>query len=288
MAADVLRCATVDARREAQRRPSAPALALLLPWLLVALVGDVPRRGQLTDGARDRVGRRDPREHRRARARELRRASAFRARASRASSRSPGRASGARWRSPRWRGRSRPPPPGRDAIHVACATAAIAAGMWIGALLRRPAQAACLVIATIAVVVALYSITQRSFNGEFIAPAFPRLREPLGYANALAALLASGVPTALALGSRRELAARAAAAASICVLVGRADPDRLARRHPRDARRRARRAAAGGTPPRARHHARRRAAAGRARRALRRQPRRPSRGPSRRPPRAPG
>ena len=106
-----------------------------------------------------------------------------------------------------------------DAIHVACAVAAIAAGMWMGALLRRPAQAACLVLATVAVTVAVYSIAQRSFNGEFIAPSFPRLREPLGYANALAALLVSGIPTALALGSRRELAARAAAAASICALV---------------------------------------------------------------------
>ncbi len=106
-----------------------------------------------------------------------------------------------------------------DAIHVACATAAIAGGMWIGALLRRPAQAACLVLAAVAVTVAIYSIAQRSFNAEFIAPSFPRLRQPFGYANALAALLVSGVPAALALGSRRELAARAAAAASICALV---------------------------------------------------------------------
>lgn len=106
-----------------------------------------------------------------------------------------------------------------DAIHVACATAAIAGGMWIGALLRRPAQAACLVLVAVAVTVAVYSIAQRSFNAEFIAPSFPRLRQPFGYANALAALLVAGVPTALALGSRRELAVRAAAAASVCALV---------------------------------------------------------------------
>lgn len=107
----------------------------------------------------------------------------------------------------------------KDAIHVACAVAAIAGGMWLGALLRRPTQAACLVLASIAVIVAVYSISQRSFSGEFIAPAFPRLREPLGYANALAALLVSGVPTAAVLGTRRERGARAAAAAAVCVLV---------------------------------------------------------------------
>ena len=75
---------------------------------------------------------------------------------------------------------------------MACAAAAIKGGIWIGALLRRPAQAACLVLAAVAVTIAVYSIAQRSFSSEFIAPAFPRLREPFGYANALAALF---VPT---------------------------------------------------------------------------------------------
>jgi hypothetical protein len=49
-----------------------------------------------------------------------------------------------------------------DGIHVACAAAALAGGMWIGALLRRPAQAACLVLVAIAVTVAVYAIAQRS------------------------------------------------------------------------------------------------------------------------------
>ncbi|MEO9177177.1 MAG: hypothetical protein ABI317_16810, partial [Gaiellales bacterium] len=96
-----------------------------------------------------------------------------------------------------------------DGIHVACALTALAAGMWIGALVPRPAQAACLVLVSVAVTVAIYAIAQRSFSSELIAPAFPRLREPLGYANALAAVFVAGVPAALVVGSRRERHARA-------------------------------------------------------------------------------
>jgi O-antigen ligase len=107
----------------------------------------------------------------------------------------------------------------QDGIHVACAVAALATGMWIGALVRRPAQAAASVLVVVAVVVAIYSITQRSFGDELVAAAFPRLREPLGYANALAALFVSGLPAALVLGSRREWYARAIGAGSVAVLV---------------------------------------------------------------------
>jgi O-antigen ligase len=106
-----------------------------------------------------------------------------------------------------------------DGIHVACAAAALAGGMWLGALVRRPAQAACLVLMTIAVTVAIYAIAQRSFSSELIAPSFPRLREPLGYANALAALFVAGVPAAIVIGSRRERHARAVGAASVAVLA---------------------------------------------------------------------
>jgi hypothetical protein len=107
----------------------------------------------------------------------------------------------------------------QDGIHVACAVAALAGGMWIGALLRRPAQAACFVLAAIAVTVAVYAVAQRSFSSEFIAASFPRLREPFGYSNALAALFVSGVPAALVLGSRRSVAARAGGAACVAVLT---------------------------------------------------------------------
>ena len=107
----------------------------------------------------------------------------------------------------------------QDGIHVACAAAALAGGMWIGALLRRPAQAACLVLAAIAVTVAVYAIAQRSFSSEFIAASFPRLREPFGYSNALAALFVSGVPATLVLGSRRSVVARAGGAACVAVLT---------------------------------------------------------------------
>jgi O-antigen ligase len=208
----------VDARREAVRRPSAPALALLLPWLLLTLAATFRDGGSSQMGlAIAAVG------------------------AILASTVALAVASTARLGLPRpsgagvvaltgaglWCGMAfasiawslSPAASWKDAIHVACATAAIAGGMWLGALLRRPAQAACMVLLAVAVTVAIYSIAQRSFSSEFIAPSFPRLREPLGYANALAALLVSGVPTALVLGTRRELAARAAAAASICVVV---------------------------------------------------------------------
>jgi O-Antigen ligase len=208
----------VDARREAGRRPSAPALALLLPWLLITLVATFRDGGSSQMGlAIAAVG-------------ALLASVAALAVASTARLGLP-RPSGAglvaltgaglwcamAFASIAWS--LSPAASWKDAIHVACATAAIAGGMWIGALLRRPAQAACLVLLAVAVTVAIYSIAQRSFNGAFIAPSFPRLREPLGYANALAALLVSGVPTALVLGTRRELAARAAAAASICAVV---------------------------------------------------------------------
>jgi hypothetical protein len=107
----------------------------------------------------------------------------------------------------------------QDGIHVACAAAALAGGMWIGALLRRPAQAACLVLVAIAVTVAVYAIAQRSFSSELIAASFPRLREPFGYSNALAALFVSGVPASLVLGSKRSVAARAGGAACVAVLT---------------------------------------------------------------------
>ena len=95
-------------------------------------------------------------------------------------------------------------------------------GPWLRvtwALLRRPAQAACLVLAAIAVTVAVYAIAQRSFSSEFIAASFPRLREPFGYSNALAALFVSGVPATLVLGSRRSVVARAGGAACVAVLT---------------------------------------------------------------------
>jgi O-Antigen ligase len=208
----------VDARREAARRPSAPALALLVPWLLLTLVATFRDGGSSPMGlAVAAVGAIL------ASTVALALSSSVRLGLPRPSGAGVVALAGAglwcavAFASIAWS--LSPAASWKDAIHVACATAAIAGGMWIGALLRRPAQAACLVLVTVAVTVAIYSIAQRSFNSEFIAPAFPRLREPLGYANALAALLVSGVPTALALGSRRELAARAAAAASICVLV---------------------------------------------------------------------
>jgi O-antigen ligase len=210
--------AVVDAPREAARRPSAPALALLVPWLALALVSSFRDGGSsptglavaavgailaslvaLTLTASGRIGLPRP-----SRAGLIALAGvalwgsvAF---ASIAWSLSPA----ASW---------------KDAIHVACAAAAIAGGIWIGALLRRPAQAACLVLAVVAVTIAIYSIAQRSFSSEFIAPAFPRLREPFGYANALASLFASGVPTALVLGTRREPLVRALAAAAVCALI---------------------------------------------------------------------
>jgi O-antigen ligase len=208
----------VDARREAARRPSAPALALLVPWLLLALVAAFRDGGSSPTGlAIAAVGTIL------ASAIALALSSSLRLGLPRPSGAGVVALAGAglwcaiAFASLAWS--LSPAASWNDAIHVACATAAIAGGMWIGALLRRPAQAACLVLAVVAVTVAVYSIAQRSFNAEFIAPSFPRLREPFGYANALAALLVAGVPAALALGSRRELAARAAAAASVCVLV---------------------------------------------------------------------
>ncbi len=242
----------MDARREAARRPSAPALALLLPLARCSCSWPRSRTAAARRwGSRSRPSARSWRAASRSRCR-ARCGSDCRARAAPGSSRSRAPGSGARsrfasisWslspgrvldgRDPRGlRGWRRSPP--------ACGSE-----RSCGAPHRRPAWCS----ATVAVTVAIYSIAQRSFNSEFIAPAFPRLREPLGYANALAALLVSGIPTALALGSRRELAARAAAAASICLLVVALDPDRLARRHPRDARRDPRRAGAGGPAARA-------------------------------------
>jgi hypothetical protein len=208
----------VEARREAARRPSAPALALLVPWLLLALVAAFRDGGSSPMGlAIAAVGAIL------ASTIALALSSSLRLELPRPSGAGLVALAGAglwcamAFASLAWS--LSPAASWTDAIHVACATAAIAGGMWIGALLRRPAQAACLVLAAIAVTVAIYSIAQRSFNSEFVAPSFPRLREPFGYANALAALLVCGVPTALALGTRRELAARAAAAAAICVLV---------------------------------------------------------------------
>ncbi len=106
-----------------------------------------------------------------------------------------------------------------DGIHVACAATALAGGMWIGALVRRPAQSACMLVVVVSVTVAIYAIAQRSFSSEIVAASFPRLREPLGYANALAAMFVAGVPGALVLGSRREWYLRALGAASVATLT---------------------------------------------------------------------
>jgi O-antigen ligase len=106
-----------------------------------------------------------------------------------------------------------------DGIRVAAATGALCGGMWIGAFARRPAQGACVVLAGIAATVAVYAIAQRSYSSEYIASSFPRLREPLGYANSLAALFVSGIPAALVLGSRRERLARALGSAIVAALV---------------------------------------------------------------------
>jgi O-antigen ligase len=208
----------VEARREAARRPSAPALALLIPWLLLALVAAFRDGGSSPMGlAIAAVGAILASTVALALSSSLRLGLPRPSTAGLVALAGAGLWCAMAFASLAWS--LSPAASWTDAIHVACATAAIAGGIWIGALLRRPAQAACLVLAAVAVTVAIYAIAQRSFNGEFVDASFPRLREPFGYANALAALLVCGVPTALVLGTRRELAARAAAAASICVLV---------------------------------------------------------------------
>jgi O-Antigen ligase len=207
----------VDARREAARRPSAPALALLAPWLLLTLFTAFRDGGSSDMGlAIAAVGAI---------------VACFVALLLAASGRLElPRPSGAAlvalaglglWcavalASIAWS--LSPAASWVDGIHVACAAAALAGGMWIGALLRRPAQAACLVLAAVSVTVAVYAIAQRSFSSELIAASFPRLREPFGYSNALAALFVSGVPAVLVLGSRRALAARSVGAACVAVL----------------------------------------------------------------------
>jgi hypothetical protein len=207
----------VDARREAARRPSAPALALLAPWLVLALFAAFRDGGSsetgLTIAAVGAI------------------AACIVALVVSASGhlelpRPSGAALVALAGLALWCGVAlasiawslSPAASWVDGIHVACAAAALAGGMWIGALLRRPAQAACLVLATVAVTVAVYAIAQRSFSSELITASFPRLREPFGYSNALAALFVSGVPAVLVLGSRRALAARAGGAACVAVL----------------------------------------------------------------------
>ena len=207
----------MDARREAGRRPSAPALALLLPWLLLTLVATFRDGGSSPMGlAIAAVGAIL------ASAVALAIASTARLGLPRPSGAGVVALTGAglwcamAFASIAWS--LSPAASWKDAIHVACATAAIAGGMWIGALLRRPAQAACLVLLAVAVTVAIYSIAQRSFNGEFIA----RRSRACASRSAMptrSPRCSSRGPTALVLGTRRELAARAAAAASICVLV---------------------------------------------------------------------
>jgi hypothetical protein len=208
----------VDARREAARRHSAPALALLAPWLVVALVSAFRDGGSSPKGlaiaavgaivactvalaltATARIGTPRP------------------SGAGLVALAGLGLWCAVSFASIAWS--LEPAASWTDGIHVACATAALAGGMWIGALVRRPAQSACLALVAIAIAVAAYAIVQRSFGSEFIAPSFPRLREPLGYANALAALFVSGIPTALVLGTRRGAPARAAGAAAISILT---------------------------------------------------------------------
>ncbi len=208
----------MDASREVARRPKAPALALLGPWLVLALVAAFRDGGSSDTGLTiaavgailactlalllAAIGRLELPRPTGAGLVALAGLGLWCAvsLASIAWSLSPA----ASW---------------QDGIHVACAAAALAGGMWIGALLRRPAQAACLVLVAIAVTVAVYAIAQRSFSSEFIAASFPRLREPFGYSNALAALFVSGVPAALVLGSKRNVAARAGGAACVAVLT---------------------------------------------------------------------
>ena len=261
----------MDARREAARRPSAPALALLVPWLLLALVAAFRDGGSSPMGlALAAVGAIL------ASTVALALSSSLRLGLPRPSDCGSGRA----------RGRG---PLVRGGLRIA-RLVALAGGVLDrcdprrlcdgGDRRRHVDRRAAPASRTGRLPGAgrgrrlggLYSIAQRSFNAEFVAPSFPRLREPFGYANALAALLVCGVPTALVLGTRRELAARAAAAAAICVLVVAlvltgsrggilatlvADP---------------RRARAGGPAARARRNPRRGRRSRGARRALRRQP----------------
>ncbi len=208
----------MDASREVARRPKVPALALLGPWLALALVAAFRDGGSsdtgLTIAAVGAVL---------ACALALLLAAAGRLELPRPSGAGLVALAGlglwcaVAFASIAWS--LSPADSWQDGIHVACAAAALAGGMWIGALLRRPAQAACLVLVAIAVTVAVYAIAQRSFSSEFIAASFPRLREPFGYSNALAALFVSGVPASLVLGSKRSVAARAGGAACVAVLT---------------------------------------------------------------------
>ena len=261
----------MDASREVARRPLVPALALLGPWLALALIA------AFRDGGSSRHG-----SHDRAVGAILACALALLLPPSGGSS-SRGRAARARRprrtrplvqpsRSPRSRGRCRLRTRGWTASTSRVRPRRSPAACRLGrSCVARP-QAACLVLAAIAVTVAVYAIAQRSFSSEFITASFPRLREPFGYSNALAALFVSGVPAALVLGSRRAIAARAGGAACVAVLsvaliLTGSRGGLLAALLTI-----ARAAVLGGAPARARHHARVRRRSRRAGRALRRQP----------------
>jgi hypothetical protein len=158
----------VEARREVARRPSAPALALLVPWLLLALVAAFRDGGSSPMGlAIAAVGAILTSTVALALSSSLRLGLPRPSTAGLVALAGAGLWCAVAFASLAWS--LSPAASWTDAIHVACATAAIAGGMWIGALLRRPAQAACLVLAAVAVTVAIYSIAQRSFNAEFVA-----------------------------------------------------------------------------------------------------------------------
>ena len=151
-----------------------------------------------------------------------------------------------------------------DGVRVLSALAAVAGGAWLGSVLRRPLEAACLALIAAAWPILGWAVVQRSFGSLDRFQATPRLSQPFGYPNAVGifsvvvavvALWLATRPPARGPGGRRgdpgadavRLADDRLARVADRAGAGRR-PLRLAAAAPRRVRRRAGRGPGGGHP----------------------------------------
>ncbi len=73
----------------------------------------------------------------------------------------------------------------RDGVRELGALAAVAGGAWLGSVLRRPLEAACIALVAAAWPILGWAVIQRSFGSFSQVQATTRLSQPFGYPNAV-------------------------------------------------------------------------------------------------------
>ena len=104
-----------------------------------------------------------------------------------------------------------------DGVRGLSALAAVAGGAWLGGVLRRPLEAACIALVAAAWPILGWAVVQRSFGSFDRYQATTRLSQPFGYPNAVGIFSVIVALVALWLVTRRPLAARAVGGATLAL-----------------------------------------------------------------------